>query len=634
MSVEWIVVGVVWGLLIVLAVRALSILARSGKELDEYLRGLYSGANNDPQIRPLLTGQGISPSAVEAMVRLKGQHFASLVSASRLVAQLGVYIGLCGTVVGLTITAWTWKPSAAGSTLTAADQPAVSADAEAAEGQSPSAPEDPSQATGGFAVAFLSALAGVAATVILSWKLHGYDDRVDALERELTKRALERLSMHDAASVLAQQMKPVLEELIQRGERTVAETKRVADEALTSMQQTHQEAVRAFSATLADQSRVVEDIRQGVEAAADRSVELLGRLSESVSKGLDDVGRSFGKAAAEAASLAAAEMARSSLEVQTRAIGRLEEALANANAFGEEAAQAAGRAATDAARSAVAVQAEAVERLREALDRADAFSQVAANAVMQAAKGAAERAARDASEAQAEALRQLRQALLDSIDRSDELRRAVAELVQGAAGVSQTVEVARSVAESLDQCAAQFSDLARSTEAAADKLKDADLGFQSIPPRLRELADVMVDKSQKMLEQQQSAVQAGHDALEGHRQELARLADEMRQFLGLALSAIYDAPAHFEAGRHVLAGTEKFEELSRRIEELRQEVASRPGSAPSVEPRQQSLEPVLHRCDDLQAGLDRLEKLVFSLERSVRKRKPWWKIWTRKTEEA
>ena len=639
MSVEWIVVGAVWGLLIVLGVRGGTILARSGRELDEYLRDLYSGSNSDPQIRPLLAGQGVSPAAVEAMVRLKGQHFASLVSVPRLVAQLGVYIGLCGTVIGLTLTAWSWQPSTTGSSgpgsaqvaesLPATDEGSGGGDT---QGQSPAA--DSSRATGGFAVAFVSALGGVLATILVSWGLHRYDERVDELERELTKRALHRLSVHDTASVLAEQMKPVLEELIARGERTVAETKRVADEALTSMQQTHREAVQAFASTLADQSRVVEEIRQGVEAAAGRSVELMGRLSESVSRGLDDVGKSFGEAAAKAASQVAGEMARSALEAQTRALERLEQTLSRSEAFGEEAAEAAAQLAAEAAKSALEVQTRAIGRLEDALARVEAFGAEAASSVALSAQTAAEEAAKGAVEAQRQAVQHLREALLESQTRSDELRRAVAELAQASGDVQQTVEGLRAVSSALDGCAAQFGGLLKETERATLALQDADHAFQSIPPRLRELADVFLDKSQKMLELQQSAAQSGLDVLAGHQQELAKLAEEMRQFLSLALAAIYDAPAEVETGRHVLAGTEMFEELIRRLEQLRQEVAGRTLAAVADDPRPDPVQPLLDRIGSVQASLDRLERSVHSLERASRKRRPFWKFWRRDTEEA
>jgi|GEM_PF-3670828 len=636
MSVEWIVVGAVWGLLIVLGVRGGTILARSGRELDEYLRDLYSGSNSDPQIRPLLAGQGVSPAAVEAMVRLKGQHFASLVSVPRLVAQLGVYIGLCGTVIGLTLTAWSWQPSTTGSselrsTQAAEGQPASAEQSGGGDAQGQPPATDSSRATGGFAVAFVSALGGVLATILVSWGLHRYDERVDELERELTKRALHRLSVHDTASVLAEQMKPVLEELIARGERTVAETKRVADEALTSMQQTHREAVQAFASTLADQSRVVEEIRQGVEAAAGRSVELMGRLSESVSRGLDDVGKSFGEAAAKAASQVAGEMARSALEAQTRALERLEQTLSRSEAFGEEAAEAAAQLAAEAAKSALEVQTRAIGRLEDALARVEAFGAEAASSVALSAQTAAEEAAKGAVEAQRQAVQHLREALLESQTRSDELRRAVAELAQASGDVQQTVEGLRAVSSALDGCAAQFGGLLKETERATLALQDAHQSFESIPPRLRELADLFVDKSQKMLELQQSAAQSGQDVLAGHQQELAKLAEEMRQFLGLALSAIYDAPAEVETGRHVLAGTEKFEELIRRLEQLRQEVAGRPMTVVADEPRPDPVQPLLGRIEAVLASLDRLERSVRSLEQASRKRKPFWKFWRRDT---
>lgn len=639
MSVEWIVVGAVWGLLIVLGVRGGTILARSGRELDEYLRDLYSGSNSDPQIRPLLAGQGVSPAAVEAMVRLKGQDFASKVSWPRLVAQLGVYVGLCGTVIGLTLTAWSWQPSTTGSselrsTQAAEGQPASAEQSGGGDAQGQPPATDSSRATGGFAVAFVSALGGVLATILVSWGLHRYDERVDELERELTKRALARLSVHDTASVLAEQMKPVLEELIARGERTVAETKRVADEALTSMQQTHREAVQAFASTLADQSRVVEEIRQGVEAAAGRSVELMGRLSESVSRGLDDVGKSFGEAAARAASQVAGEMAKSALETQARAIERLEAAMSRTEAFGEEAAEAAAQAAAEAAKSALEVQTRAIGRLEDALARTEAFGDAAAASVARAAQTAADEAAKGAVEAQKQAVQHLREALLESQAQSDEFRRAVAQLAQSSGDFQQTVESVRAVAQALDGCASQFGGLVEAAEQAATELRDAGVGFESIPPRLRDLADVFVDKSQKMLELQQSAAQSGLDVLAGHQQELARLADEMRQFLGLALSAIYDAPAEVETGRHVLAGTEKFEELMRRLEELRQEVAGRPMAAVAEDPRHDPVRPLLDRIDSVQSSLDRLERSIHSLERASRKRRPFWKFWHRETEEA
>ncbi|MEJ5169401.1 MAG: hypothetical protein WHU10_00275 [Fimbriimonadales bacterium] len=582
MTFEWIVVGTVWIVCLFLIAGSLSEAIGAGRALKEYLEGMRTGALQDPQIQPLLAHKGVTPAAVGTLVSLKGEEFASRVPFTRISAQLGVYIGLLGTVLGLAFTAWQWSPSTGGATAAS-----------------------PAGATTGFAVAFLSALAGVLTTILLSALLHGYDNLVERLEQELTRRALDRLSMHDTASRLAEEMQPQFERLVDELGRMMDEMRRVSDKALESMRQTHQEAVEKFSTTLADQSKVVEQIRQGVEEAANGSIELLGRLSQSVSQGLADVGAEFGKAATKAVN----DMVQASLKEQTEAIGRLEETLANV----------------------------------------DAFSKEASNAVMEAAQNAARGAASEAMAAQRQAIDELRRALEEAQAQSDQLREAVNQLsaaTSSAAGVPESLQLA---VGSLDKLTGRLQEVATQVNAVSGNLTGASDAFESLRANLREVAGHFADRVKELEDLQQKALEARQQTLREQQVDLQETAAKLQTFVGLAIHAIYDALPVSEADPYLIAGRERFDELSERLEELRnalsgrEPVVSADGHVPAdlLRPVFKQLESV---ASDVRTARDNVGALQSELAqvrhelggiRARLGRKPWWlRIWSRGQTEA
>ncbi len=237
---------------------------------------------------------GIDPNELDEALWILRNGFEASVAFPRFAANAAVYVGLLGTLLGLSV---------------AVGNLSQSMPSQAALFDMGLYLRSSRHALSGFGSAFASALSGVLVTLLLSWTLAKYDRSVQVC---LTKLANHALQLYPNASLAARPetpqefaeqlagslgtvnetlsllLKAVVESNAQQAE-VLTKHRELVDASIASFQKVSETAVSEFRARLAEQTTAYQVIRDTIRESADDATRQLTSVADATKVASEEI---------------------------------------------------------------------------------------------------------------------------------------------------------------------------------------------------------------------------------------------------------------------------------------------------------------------------------------------------------